>query len=265
MAGSIRSDLDARNDFHRLAADHVIATEKLCASHQIPAGARVLDIGCGTGNAAIAAARRRAKVTGIDLNEDALSHARVRAQAEGQDDIVFMKADAADMPFPAGSFDCVVSSFGLVFLPDQEGAARELARVVRPGGTVAITVYTWQSIPSQVYDLVHSIFQAPKKPERAHYEWSHGPRVRELLSPYFREIRVTFDAYDSCHESVVAAFDHVSHANPNIRKALATGDESQRSRFREGYIAILDRHNRATDTTFMANMDYAVISAVRLG
>jgi ubiquinone/menaquinone biosynthesis C-methylase UbiE len=256
---------DDRDDYQRLAAEHVIATEKLCAGLQIPAGARVLDIGCGTGHAAIAAARRRAKVTGIDLNEQSLARARLRAEAEAVDTIDFLNADAAVMPFPEGSFDFAISSFGLVFLPDQEGATRELARVVRPGGAVAITAYTRQSIPSQVYDLVHSVFYNPRNPSRAHYEWSHGQRIGELMSRYFTAIRLAYDSYDTCFASAAASFEHVSCWNPNIRKALVHGDEAQRRRFREGYIAILDRHNRATDGSFMANMDYAVISAVRAG
>ena len=89
-----------RDDYQRLALDSVIVSEKLCASLAIPAGARVLDIGCGTGHTAIAAARRRAVVTGIDINERSLARARLRAEAEGLDSIEFMTVDAASMPFP---------------------------------------------------------------------------------------------------------------------------------------------------------------------
>lgn len=265
MAGPNQGRMDDLPDRQELAAAHVIATEKLCEQLQISAGARVLDIGCGTGHAAIAAARRHANVTGIDINEESLSRARRRTEVEGLSGIDFMTADAAGMPFADAGFDVAVSSFGFVFLPDQEGAARELARVVRPGGTVGLTAYTRQSIPSQIYDLVHGILQPPGKPPRAHYEWSNGPRAGELLKPYFHGIRVTYDSYDSCYMSSAESFDHVSRSNPNIRAALARCDKDQVGRFRERYIAILDRHNRATDGTFMANMDYAVISAVRAG
>lgn len=265
MTGENQATAQDREDYQQLAAEHVIATEKLCAKLQIPAGARVLDIACGTGHAAIAAARRRAEVTGIDINEESLSRARIRASAEGLDNITFLNANAAAMPFADASFDYVVSSLGLVFLPDQEGAARELARVTRPDGIIALTAYTRYSLPSQVYDLNWRIFSDQPKPPRAHYEWSDGKRVGELLTPYFHAISLTYDSYDTCFASPAASFEHVSRWNPNIHNRLAQATKEQADQLRDGYIAILKRHNRATNGTFMANMDYAVITAVRSG
>ena len=254
-----------REDPQQLALETVIVSEKLCASLAIPAGAHVLDIGCGTGHTAIAAARRRAIVTGVDLSEHALARARLRAEAEGLSSIEFLKADAAAMPFPAAGFDYVLSTLGFVFLPDQEGAARELARVMRPGGVIALTVYTRQSLPSHIYDFLNAILKNPAAPEHPHYTWSDGAQVRELLGPYFHNIRMRLDSYDMCFPSAAAWFEHMSIWHPPTRMALQRSTSEGRQTVRDGLIGFCERYNRATDGSLMVNMDYAIITAVRTG
>src|SRR5215469_5824887 len=190
--------INDRDDFQQMAFESTIVGEKLCASLAIPATARVLDIGCGTGNGALAAARRRAVVTGIDINERSLARARLRAEAEGLSSIAFENADANAMPFPDGTFDYALSIVGFVFLPDKERAAAELARVVRAGGMIALTAYTRQSLPGRVYDLVNSLYRNPAMPTAPYYLWSEGSLARELLAPYFHSIRIRLDSFDTC-------------------------------------------------------------------
>ncbi len=107
----------------------------------IAPGDRVLDVGVGDGNAAIVAARRGAAVTGIDLTPAQLDKARERCAAE-EVEVDLREGDAQDLPFGDGGFDVVISVFGMIFAPDHERAAAELARVVRPGGTVTVTAWT---------------------------------------------------------------------------------------------------------------------------
>lgn len=260
----------AQHGSARTGGDQVLMSEKLCASIGIPAGARVLDIGCNVGHAAlhaaIAAARRQAKVTAIHLREPMLERARARAEFEGvAEDIEFMHADAAAMPFADASFDYVVSTLGAVFLPDQEGAAKEMARVLRPGGILALTAFTHQSLPSQVYDMFGRLFPHGPRPQRHHYEWADGPRAGELLKPYFRGVTVQYESFDSCYASAGAAFDATARLNPNIQGLLARSTPEQHEQIRSGFITIADRTNRATDGTFMGPMDYGVITGVRAG
>lgn len=247
----------------RSVAELVEATERLVRSVGIPAGARVLDIGTGTGHAALAAARRRANVIGIDINEQALELARARAVAEGLTSIDFRHGDAREMPFEDGSFDYVLSTLGLVFLPDQEAAARELARIVRPGGTILLTAHTTNGVASQVYELVNDLAKDPNKPVRPHYAWSLGPRAGELLNPYFNEVRVRYDSFETCFSSPEACVESVSRSNPNIHKVLQRLPEHDAQSLRDGYLNIINSFNRATDGTYMANMDFAVITGVR--
>lgn len=253
----------------KLYVDQVIASEKLCALLDIPAGARVLDIGTGPGhsvlNGALAAGRRRARVTAIHVKEPVLERARARADLEAIDGIEFIHGDPTALPFEDGSFDYVLSTLALVFLPDQEAAAKELARVVRPGGTIALTAYTRQSLPSQVYDLSGKVFPNAPRPPRHHYEWSDGARAGELLNPYFHAVRVQTDSYDSCFPSPAAAFDMTANWNPNLQVMLSRSTPEQIEQLRSGFIAIAERVNRATNGTYIGRMEYGIITGVRAG
>jgi 2-polyprenyl-3-methyl-5-hydroxy-6-metoxy-1,4-benzoquinol methylase len=107
-------------------------------------GARVLDVCCGSGASAIPAARAvgpGGSVLGVDLAEDMLSLARAKAERSGHTHVEFRTGDMLDLGLPEASFDAVICVFGIFFVPDMEGAARELWRLVRPGGTLAVT--TW--------------------------------------------------------------------------------------------------------------------------
>ncbi|WP_313802330.1 class I SAM-dependent methyltransferase [Sphingobium sp.] len=249
--------------FQGEAVAHVVACEKLCAAIGLTAGTNVLDLACTSGHTALAAGRRRAIVTAVDANEALLSRARRLAEIEGLGDISFIAADPLATPFEDGAFDVVLSAFGLVFVRDQEAAARQLARLVRPGGTIALISHVRKSVPSSIYDFFHDFLPIRNGPANAHYEWSDGPRAAELLAPHFEAIRIERDHYDTCFASVEACYDHLVAHHPAIGPALAGMDEARVSAFREGYLAIVSAHNKATNGSLMAGVDYAVITARR--
>lgn len=101
-------------------------------------GQRVLDVACGTGNATIAAARRGARVVGVDLSEGLAGIARARAAEAGLTDVEILAGDAVDLPVEAGSFDVAISVFGVIFAPEAAAAVGCMLDAVRPGGTIAI-------------------------------------------------------------------------------------------------------------------------------
>jgi SAM-dependent methyltransferase len=117
-------------------------------------GESLLDVGTGSGGLALLAARtREARVTGIDTAEDGIDRARARAAEEGLD-VRFDVGDAQSLPYADGDFDIVVSTFGIIFAPDPLRAARELARVCRPGGRLGLTLMPSKSRSSEATSIL---------------------------------------------------------------------------------------------------------------
>lgn len=131
----------ASGDFAEIATLIVPVAERLVDVADLRPGSRVLDVACGSGNAAIAATRLGCVVAGVDYVPALLDRGRERALAE-RVDVDFRDGDAEELPFVDGSFDAAVSVFGSMFAPDHPKAAAELVRVTRPGGTIALASWT---------------------------------------------------------------------------------------------------------------------------
>jgi ubiquinone/menaquinone biosynthesis C-methylase UbiE len=131
----------ASGDFAVIGTTLQIVGEVLCESVDLRGGERVLDVAAGNGNASLAAARRFARVTSTDYVPALLERGRARAAAEGLD-ITFETADAEALPYADAAFDVVLSTFGVMFAPDQRRAASELLRVSRPGGRIGLASWT---------------------------------------------------------------------------------------------------------------------------
>src|SRR5271169_1935248 len=121
-----------------------IVGEELCEALDLRAGSKVLDVAAGNGMVTLAAARRWCDVTSTDYVPSLLESGRARAQAEGHT-IQFQEADAENLPFHDASFDAVMSTFGVMFTPNQDKAASELARVCKPGGRIGLANWTPES------------------------------------------------------------------------------------------------------------------------
>ena len=126
-------------DLGMIARNTERAAEAFIHRLNLAPGARVLDVACGTGNTSIPLARGGALVTGVDIATNLLEQARARAAAEGLE-IIFEEGDAEQLPYPDGSFDAVVTMFGAMFAPRHELVAAEFARVLKPGGLLAMAI-----------------------------------------------------------------------------------------------------------------------------
>ena len=148
----------------------------------VDAGDRVLDVACGTGNAAITAARRGARVTGLDITPDMLADARENAAIAGVDGIEWREGDAAALPFEDDAFDVTLSCVGHMFAAPPDAAASELFRVTRSGGTVAFTSWTPRSVvPAMAKTLQHYRPPDPDAPPPP-FLWGDEDVVRERVA-----------------------------------------------------------------------------------
>ncbi len=156
-----------------------IVGETLCEALDLRAGERVLDVAAGNGNATLAAARRWCDVVSTDYVSALLSRGQARASAEGLA-VQFQEADAENLPFADGSFDVVLSTFGVMFTPNQERAASEMARVCKSGGKIGLANWTPSGFIGELFKLMGRYIPPPagvKSPSL----WGTEERLRELF------------------------------------------------------------------------------------
>jgi len=176
-------------DFGVVARTISGGAEEFATRLQLPHGTKALDVACGTGNVTIPLARLGALVTGVDIAPNLLAQARERAAAEGVS-ATFDEGDAEQMPYEDGAFDAVVTMFGAMFAPRPELVAAELARVLKPGGQLAMANWNPASFTGKMFKVGAS--HAPPPPGLAPpVLWGDEETVRQRLAPYFAEIRTT--------------------------------------------------------------------------
>jgi len=173
-------------DFGKVAASISGAAEAFVNRLPVKPGERVLDVACGTGNTALPLARRGAIVTGVDIAPNLLVQARERAAAEGMS-IGFDEGDAEQLPYADGSFDVVISMFGAMFAPRPGLVAAEFARVLRPGGLLAMANWTPAGFAGRMFKLMGG--HVPPPPGIAPpVLWGDDAVVRQRLGPNFEKI-----------------------------------------------------------------------------
>src|SRR5689334_9956099 len=159
-----------------------IVDEELCEALDLRSGEKLLDVASGNGNVALAAARRWCDVTATDYVGALLERARERAAADRLD-ITFREADAEALSFPDASFDAVVSTFGVMFTPDQERAAAELLRVCRRGGRIGLANWTPEGFIGQVFKTIGKHLPPPAG-ARSPALWGTRARLDELFGAH---------------------------------------------------------------------------------
>ena len=232
----------ASGDFAVVGARIVYQAEQLCETADLQAGWRVLDVATGSGNAALAAARRGCQAVGIDYVPALLERARTRAVAE-QLSAEFLEGDAERLPFPAAEFDAVVSIYGVMFAPNHRLAASELVRVCRPGGRIALACWTMDGFIGETFRLF-SRFLPPTPGLQPPVLWGDVAYQRELFGQSAASVeaypRTAILRFRSAKENV----DFFrTHYGPTLR-AFESIPAEQQVELNHELIALAERFNR---------------------
>jgi SAM-dependent methyltransferase len=253
----------AMGDYPRISRRIVAVGELLGERLGAGPGVEMLDVATGAGNVAIPAARRGAKVTGLDITPELLEVARARAR-EANVQVEFVEGDAEALPFADDSFDRVSSCMGVMFAPRHDQAARELLRVARPGGTIAVAAWTPEGLIGQFFALTSSFMPPPPPGLQAPVMWGQEEHVREILGAPGVELEFERCVVPFEHDSAEAVIDEDEQAlGPAIMAKAALEPQGRYEELRSRMIELYDAANTSDDGRFSAPAEY-LLSIARL-
>jgi SAM-dependent methyltransferase len=223
----------------------------------VRSGETLLDVATGTGNAALEAARRGARVTGLDLTPELLPIARRRARQERLE-LALVEGDAQALPFEDHSFDRVTSVFGAMFAPDQERTAAELLRVCRPGGTVAVAAWAPEGLNGQLFATLARHLPPPPEGFRPPILWGVEDVVRQLFADAAEVGCELLPATDSVRAPTVGAWvDYTERVlGPTVVAKAALEAQGRWAAARADLVALYERFNEADDGSLLAHPPY---------
>ena len=234
-----------------------IVGETLCEAMDLPAGAKVLDVAAGNGNVTLAAARRCCEVVSTDYVPALLERGRTRAAADSLP-VTFQEADAEALPFADGRFDAVVSTFGVMFTPNQDKAAAELARVCRSGGTIGLANWTPEGFIGQVFKTLGG-YLPPPAGTRSPALWGTRPRITELFGAAAASIQMEPRHFVLRYRSPEHFLDVFKNYYGPMLKAFAALDEAKQQGLQADLLALIARMNRSTDGRMAVPSEYLEI------
>ena len=248
-------------DYAVIGTTLAITGELLCEAVDVRPAQRVLDVAAGNGNASLAAARRFAHVTSTDYVPALLDRGRAKAQAE-QLAVTFQHADAEDLPFADGSFDVVLSVFGVMFTPNQEQAAAELLRVCRSGGKIGLASWTPEGFIGHVFRTIGK-YVAPPAGVKPPALWGSEERLRELLGDGIAELRVARRMFVFRYRSAQHFLEVFRAYYGPVLKAFAALDGAGQAGLARDLTEVLERFNQGGSETLAVPSEYLEVVAIR--
>jgi len=231
-----------------------IVGESLCEALDLRAGQRVLDVAAGNGNATLAAARRWCDVVSTDYVPSLLEHGRARASADGLP-VKFEQADAENLPYSDHSFDVVMSTFGVMFTPDQDKAAAEMARACKPGGRIGLANWTPASFVGQIFKTMGKYLPPPagvKSPAL----WGTEERLHELFGERLESIEIERRNFVFRYHSANHWLEVFRTYYGPMHKSFGALDAGKQEELAADLVALAESFNRATDGTLVAPSEY---------
>ena len=238
-----------------------IVGEELCEMLDLRAGQKVLDVAAGNGNVSLAAARRWCDVIASDYVPALLDRARERAEAERLA-IEFREADAEELPFEDASFDVVVSTFGVMFTPDQEAAATELLRVCKPGGKIGLANWTPDGFIGQLFKTIGK-HMPPPPGARSPALWGTHARIAELFEPHAASIEATQRDFAFRYRSPAHWIEVFKSFYGPLLKTFAALAPAAQAALQRDLMELIARFNRATDGTMVVPSEYLEVVITR--
>jgi ubiquinone/menaquinone biosynthesis C-methylase UbiE len=231
-----------------------IVGEQLCEALNLKPGSKVLDVAAGNGMASLAAARRWGNVTSTDYVPALLENGRARAEAEGHS-IEFMEADAEALPFDDGDFDTVISTFGVMFTPNQDRAAGELLRVCKHNGQIGLANWTPEGFIGQVFKTLGKYLPPPPK-AKSPALWGTRARLAEMFGAAASDIKTETRQFNFRYRSPKHFLDVFETYYGPINRAFAALDMQRQTELRNDLHALIVRMNRGNDGTMLVPSEY---------
>ena len=231
-----------------------IVGETLCEALDLRAGERVLDVAAGNGNATLAAARRWCDVVSTDYVGALLARGQARASAEGLA-VQFQEADAENLPFADGSFDVVLSTFGVMFTPNQERAASEMARVCKSGGKIGLANWTPSSFIGELFKLMGRYIPPPagvKSPSL----WGTEERLRELFGDRIATLETVRKNFVFRYRTPQHWLDTFRTYYGPVQKAFNAVGAAREEALAADLIRLVQQFNRAGDGAMVLPSEY---------
>jgi ubiquinone/menaquinone biosynthesis C-methylase UbiE len=231
-----------------------IVGESLCEAVELRAGEVVLDVAAGNGNASLAAARRWCHVVSTDYVPKLLDRGRARADAECLP-IEFRQADAENLPFPDRSFDVVLSTFGVMFTPNQQRAADELARVCRHGGRIGLANWTPDSFIGELFRTIGR-YAPPPAGVKSPALWGSEELLRELFGDRIASLHTQHRYFFFRYRSASHWLDTFRTYYGPVLKAFAALTPERQQDLAHELIALVNRHNSVGEGTVIVPGEY---------
>jgi ubiquinone/menaquinone biosynthesis C-methylase UbiE len=231
-----------------------IVGEQLCEALDLRAGQTVLDVAAGNGNASLAAAHRWCDVISTDYVPSLLERGRARASAEGLT-ITFKEADAEALPFADGTFDAVVSTFGVMFTPDQNQAAAELLRVCKSGGKIGLANWTPDGFVGHMFKIIGK-YMPPPAGVKSPALWGTRERLVEMFGPAAISVETEPRGFNLRYRSAEHFVDVFRTYYGPMLKAFAALDEARQNDLKHELHALIARMNKANDGTMVVPSEY---------
>lgn len=247
----------ASGDYSRIGTTLQIVGEELAEAMDLRPGAKVLDVAAGNGNATLAFARRWCEVTSTDYVDSLLARGRSRAEAENFS-VRYQVADAENLPFDDGMFDAVVSTFGVMFAPNQPKAASELIRTCRPGAKIGMANWTPESFIGQLFKTLGKHL-APPKGVSSPSLWGSATWLKDTFGPNASSMAVKSKRFMFRYHSPQHFIDVFRNFYGPVHKAFLALHTNGQAALAADILMAISQFNTTSDGSMRVPSEYAEV------